>query len=322
MAFGSFTIEVRQQGEKPVEKELMAKSVPKEGKTSLSIILVGRTQKMMREYLCSMKRNMDEALVGSSLTFYTKEHRTITEIVAANKELDNIFWEAKDENWVREAARQEENPERYIFSISPAGKQTLCLEICFTCITPEASERAFDRADAVWILTDVPGMEEDDEYIKAVRSLVSELSGKAETESGFGMFFLISYFEHRARFQGSGAETILPAPASKRLYELWKQNFGAYAEKKGVGIYMVQVYGGLNYAGRNEKGELLWQIGRNGYYQKYVPVCCHLPVYGSIDRSREFNDFFEKQEGSFLWSELQKSFAVHLGEKEGFLQDL
>ena len=91
----------------------------------ISILLLGDSQRLICNYLCSMNINMNEIVGREGLAFYTEDHRTISRMVAAKKELDGIFYrrgQLQDELEEREL----EGEQTYSFRISVAGKQSKC----------------------------------------------------------------------------------------------------------------------------------------------------------------------------------------------------
>lgn len=57
----------------------------------ISILLLGDSQRLICNYLCSMNINMNEIVGREGLAFYTEDHRTISRMVAAEKGIGRNF---------------------------------------------------------------------------------------------------------------------------------------------------------------------------------------------------------------------------------------
>lgn len=333
MPFGSFEVkgglwgkkcrEVQKE-EKKQEKQ-QEKPTPVPGwngavSTEIQILLVGSSQMLMRDYLCSLKQNMDAALGGGELSYYTKDHRTIQGTVAVKKQIEECFWDAKEERLLHDPPEEEGAPEYYTFSISPAGKPDICVELRFCCMTPGGSGIAGEY-DAAWVLAE--GMDsrtlaakaEPDEYEKAVKGLLDALAGSGKTE----VFFLISQFEYLGHFRGEGGAAELDASLRRELYRGCRQ---VYGEMTGRGMQkasmcQMQIYGGLEHFRKNDRGEWIQRLSQDGYFQSYVPVGCHLPVFHTIKAVKEKGGgFFGTVLGEQIWMELQKNFSGYLANSK------
>ncbi len=301
---------------KPVEEKPAVpapKWNPATGGMTVSVVLVGRTREILREYICSMKQNMDETLSGGGLSFYTKDYRTITEMVDVKKRLESFFWAAQDAKWTCAGEEDVETEAgSYSFCISPAGKQQVAITLEFTCVPQAAlSAGVLQGADHVWILSDVPGMEAQDGYMAAVKSSVS---GLTSGENGPKVAYLLSHLEHRTHYRGVGADSSMPDAARRKLYGMWKENFTGITgtTAKNTWLYLVQIYGGLQYVGCDEQGHLQLQVGQDGYYQKYLPAGCHLPIYYALESAKKAGGFLDTADGNVMWTAIQKSFAAYL----------
>lgn len=325
MAFGSFIVEsgpaeVKKQ-EKAVRKTKTGKVPELQKKPELladdkvfSILLVGRSQAAMRDYLCSLNQNMNEVLSGSGLSYYTREYAAITDIVAAKKHLDGYFWTGQETEYVCADPEEEKACVNYIFSISPSGNQQVCLDFNFCCMTPQEAESAgAASADAVWILAEEPSIEEEDTYAKALGRFLGLLQNKGTSapDAGNGVFILLSQFEHRVHFKGNETENFLNEGARKKLYDSCRQAFGGIRSASAAMLFLLQIYGGLQYVGRNEQGAPVLSVSRNGFYQKYLPAGCHLPLLYLLEASVPKDAFWQGREGEEVWAKLQKSFAAY-----------
>lgn len=275
----------------------------------ISILLLGDSQRLICNYLCSMNINMNEIVGREGLAFYTEDHRTISRMVAAKKELDGIFYrrgQLQDELEEREL----EGEQTYSFRISVAGKQSKCLELIFTCLMGESLEQGWAperNFDSVWILTEEPCLRDgrDDFLYECLEKLRN--AGR-ETP----VLFLVSQFEYLERFRVLEQEVSLSYQTQERLAEyirnLWRETAGEREE--GCEMLQVQIYGGLEFTGWDEQGRLRLEVSKSGFYQRYIPVGCQMPVIYTVNACTEGEgaDFLQTGEGNDLMVKLSQIF--------------
>lgn len=333
MPFGSFEVKgnIRKREKNAVqEKKEKPVSVP-EWKTAASveipILLIGSSGMLMRDYLCSLKQNMDEVLAGGELSYYTKEQQTIQDMIAAKKQIEACFWDSQEERLLC-GSEEENTPAYYTFSISPAGRPQISVDLCFCYMTPDqAAQDAVRETGAVWILAEgmdfrtMGAKEEADEYEEAVKK---RLSGFGEAD-GTALIFLISQFEYLGRFRGDAGAAELDGSLRQELYRSCRKLYGEMPGqwKDRASMCQVQIYGGLEHFRKNAGGEWVQRPSRDGYFQSYVPVGCHMPVYRTIQMVKEQGGgFFDTELGQCLWLELQKNFSGYLANTKWQFADI
>lgn len=348
MAFGSFFVKQspsvkkdRKNGENVLEKGMVEEKSEKieesswkksekeettDGKTAvadtaacvLSILLIGSSGREIRDFLCSMNISVNGMAGGEGLAFFTKDFRTISDMVAAKKQLDGYF-AAPGEGERRLLEEDGEAGRRYVFDISQAGRQKRCVEMQITCCTAEELDTARTDAaawDAVWILMPQPYLEEG-----RVDARIFQWLEQWEENQGEGapsVQFLISQFEYLERFHVRGTEVSLSEKTREHLLrsciESVQSGMDAAAGKgeaeKRWKLLPVQVYGGLEFAGWTEEGEARYTVGGSGFFQRYVPVGCQMPLMETLNDcfDRGKLGFFLEEEGEELWSGIRHMF--------------
>ena len=293
----------------------------------MPVLLIGRDQRLILDFLCSMNINMNDIAGAAGLAFYTEDHETMFLIIETKKQLEEIFY-AQGGETDRKEMEEETEPRKYFFDISFAGKQSRCVELEFTCVTPEAlrggnlSPAGFDT---VWVLAEEPCMEQggaDGDLAAWLASWRNRTrSGEAAEYGGNGkqkgknaaaqsVFFLACQFEHLERFRVRQDEIGLSMKTKRHVSENIKNAYGYAAEDTGWKIMPVQIYGGLEYGGTDENGRLRLEMSRNGFYRRYVPVGCHMPVAYTLSEHMRRGDaeFLSGDEGNLLWTRLQNTF--------------
>ena len=337
MPFGSFMIKKRKEKEKkpvvPGIKKPFVSKLPKadeaekkEEQTSffkeetpefpdrsygvggrISILLLGNSQRLLCNYLCSMNVNMNEIMGRDGLAFYTEDHQTMSRMVAAKKELDGIFYrrgQMRDELEERDL----EGEQTYSFRISVAGKQSKCLELTFTCLTEESLEQGLGRNfDAVWILAEEPSLRDGrDGFLYECLDRLNNMEEKPP------VLFLMAQFEYLERFRVLEQEVSLSYQTQERLAEyirsLWRESVGQ--DGASCELLAVQIYGGLEFTGWDEHGRTRLEISKSGFYQRYIPVGCQMPVIYTVNACTEGEaaDFLRTEEGSVLLAQLAQIF--------------
>ena len=321
MAFGSIVMEER--APRPVKAKPVStpvrevQTVTKEpaapsagGRKRLEILLVGRNLALMQEFLCSMNQNMGEALSGQGLAFYTQELASISDIIEKKKRLEQYCWSFSDADW-----RYPEGGEAsrtYTFSISPAGSQGQALDLVIRCVTPRGDGTIpGGQADGVWLLSDGALLyDERDDYLVALQDMLDGLSGKGENAGP--VCLILSQIERLGHFDGPGALSLLPPKVSARVTALCRERFSAGIP---VALIPVQVYGGMECAGLDEKHDPLLRIGQNSFYQSYVPDNCQIPCLYTIQAicaARNTDYFADTAESGMM-----RGIRGHYGSKFG-----
>ena len=156
MPFGSFWIKKKEEKKKvreeiPLKEKVRKKeeSAPRSSPSDydfsirpgtvgyrISVLILGRSQQLIRSFLCSMNVNMNETVGEGGLAFYTEDHDTMSQMIAVRKELDEFFYNRRDTKEDQEEPIPE-GIQRYDFRISLAGRQSRCLEFSFTCVTEQ-----------------------------------------------------------------------------------------------------------------------------------------------------------------------------------------
>ena len=126
------------------------------------------------------------------------------------------------------------------------------------------------------------------------------------------VFFLISQFEYLERFRVFGQEITLSFSTKEKLTGLIRESLNLTADDrlKYAHVLPVQIYGGLEFIGWDEAGNLLLDISESGFYQRYIPVGCQMPLIYTAQSCLKENqaDFFKSSDGSTLLTSLWQSF--------------
>lgn len=264
------------------------------------VLLAGRNLSIVREFLSSMNQNLADALHEVGLSVYTRELRTISEITAQKKKLEQFFWNFCQDDWRYPA--DGEPAVDYSYCIGVAGNQQTVLEFQFHCITPRAGFPVGQaRVDAVWLLTDgllMGDAAQADSYIQWVRSTLAQLAGGGEGQPLTCL--LLSQLEAQGHFGGVGQQSKLPDALMKRVAE---QCRACFSNSGDAALLPVQIYGGMECIGTDEKGDPVLHIGQSGFYQTYLPDNCQIPALYTIQRTaavRQLNLFAEVFHGGLL----------------------
>lgn len=314
MPFGSFVVEERASKtaatEKPaaIEPEHPASKAP--DSRQLHIVLMGRNLSIIQEFLCSMSQNMNEALNNEGLSFYARELDSISGLIARKKRLEQFFWTFCQDDWAYPA--DEETQRSYTFSISLSGSQSKTLDLVIRCVTP-ADGPLPDRADALWVLSDgllLSDKAQADPYTQSIREALSACGGK-----GLPACLILSQIEGLGRFDGAGSLSRLPDQVWRPLRARCREYFPAPC---GGVLIPVQVYGGMECAGADEKGDPVLRIGTSGFYQSYIPDNCQIPglyTIQAIAAARQIDFFAGAPEGSLL-SGIRRHYSAKFGTPE------
>lgn len=242
------------------------------------ILLAGRNLMELREFLCSMERNMGDVTGEEGLSFYTRELAVMNEVLSRKKKLDMFFWNFSDGDWT--FPEEEPASKTYTFTLGPSGDQARAMDLVFRCVTPEAAE-GWTGCDAVWILADAAALEkEDDPYAKWVREALPRFTAGQEGWPKT-VCFLPGQFEHMGCFEGGGKLRLLPDKLGKKLSSLCKERLiggGEPLPRLPAAVIPVQIYGGLAYKGTDERGNPVLHISDSGASQSYIPACCETPL--------------------------------------------
>lgn len=313
MPFGSFLVEQREPKTKR-EKAHHFEKTPKHPEVKppdsqqLHIVLMGRNLSIIQEFLCSMSQNMSEALHNEGLSFYSRELDSISGLIAQKKRLEQFFWDSQQNDWVYPV--DEEVQRGYTFSISPSGNQTRALDLVLHCVTPAAGSLP-EQADALWVLADGLLLFDTalaDSYTQAIR--------KALASPGPALVCLIlSQIEGLGRFDGAGGLSKFPDKVWRTLRALCRERFPAPC---GGVLIPVQIYGGLECTGADEKGDPVLHIGTSGFYQSYIPDNCQIPglyTIQAIAAARQTDFFPDLPEGGLL-SGIRRHYGLKFGTPE------
>lgn len=312
MPFGSFAVEERaaRVSEKPATGELKRPAPKAPDGRQLHIALVSRNLSIAQEFLCSMSQNMNEALNTEGLSFYARELDSISGLIARKKRLEQFFWTFSQDDWAYPA--DGEMQRSYTFSISPSGSQSRTLDLVIHCVTP-ADGGLPDRADALWVLSDgllLSHEAQADPYTQSIREALASGGGK-----GIPTCLILSQIEGTGRFDGTGSLSKLPDRAWRALRTLCREYFPAPCD--GV-LIPVQVYGGMECTGADEKGDPVLRIGRSGFYQSYIPDNCQIPGLYTIQAAaaaRQMDFFADAPEGGLL-SGIRRHYSAKFGTPE------
>lgn len=247
----------------------------------LKVLLLGRSQKIMREYICSMYKNLTDDFIGTKLSVFTKNQGTLTEIIETENEINRYFRDnnSSDRILVDETEKSSEN---YSVEIGIAGQQDVSLSLDFTCVTDGAGCSAAGY-QAAWILLDAELTDKSGSffggYDTCVKSFLSSLDSKKIPVS-----LIASQFENLERY--SSCRTFVPVSTdarneiTQRVKEKYAECFG---EKSGnVFLLFSQVYGGFAFSGTSGQGDIIQNIGSGRSFYDYRPLACHSAVLMTV----------------------------------------
>lgn len=323
MAIGSFFIErikktneekQKKQRQKHHEEKKESEYRENEIGCRVSILFLGRTQTLLRDYLCAMNENMNETSGAEGLAFYTKDHATMMQMVENKKKLERSF--LAQSQGLPEFFKEEEKQEKetnYFFDISLAGKQSRCVEFSFFCITEEElvqGKRTLpSEVDAVWLLGEVPFLEEG-------RKIGAENVWAKEQK--IPVYFLLSQFEYLERFRVYNKEITLREETYEKLIK-WGKN--ALPESSDLlqswQMLPIQMYGSIQFTDWDEEGNPIYKIDENGFYQRYVPVGCQMPLFYTLEQyiKAQKTNFFTEYDGNKLWNAILQCFLPYCGNR-------
>lgn len=276
----------------------------------IPVLIIGQTQELILDYLCAMKLNMDEAFISKQLSFYTKDSKTIADIVSTKKSLDACFRCDGDVQWPHYNPESYPESKTYVFSISIAGSQQQSLDLRFTCATfkDDVSSMA-EQAQNIWILTEgSTAAREQSMYESEVGMILSSYPEK-------NIMLILSQFETLGRFRGTGEEAQLPPDLRRALFEGCRRIYGGMiydGQECNAKMCQVQLYGGLELKKRNEDGDPIFGISSDSYCGSYVPVGCQMPVIHMLnDIKNSGRSFFDTPFGGQIWDYIKNVNSVY-----------
>ena len=316
MAFGLIQMEERELRPRPERKEPMEKVQERReaggvaAASRLHILLLGRNLSILQEFLCSMNENTSEALSGQGLAFYTRELDSISSLIARKKRLEQFCWSFSSADW---SYPEDDEAERtYMFTVSPSGSQDRALDLVIRCVTPKASFSWAD-VDAVWLLSDGALLHDPgDPFLDVLRGALEELSSQ---EDAVPACLIVSQLEELGRFGGVGGQSLLPSKVSAQITTLCRETFLADCP---AAIIPVQVYGGMECAGMDEKHDPVLRIGSSSFYQSYVPDNCQIPCLYTIQAicSARSADYFVDTAESGLLRGIRSHYSGKFGDPQ------
>lgn len=288
MPFGTFSVTEINSRPKPVknipaqpiapapEDSLMRQSGSGARTQRMKIRLIGRNMALIRDFLCSMERNMSEALQAEGLSFYTWDHDTMMGMVHRKKQLEMFFWENQQRRVCPAIGDREAV---YHFCISYAGNQQQVLELAIHCAAGNAAAAA-DGADAVWLLADGALYQNPADPFTA--GLAGALSRAVQSGSA-PVCLILSQIEGVGHYPASGIEKDLPSAAIKQILDAAREAMsGAVGEDSSAAMLPVQLYGGLEFDCLDEQGSIVLRRCQSGYFQSYLPQRCHTPLIHTL----------------------------------------
>ena len=277
---------------------------------TVNILFIGRNLSIIQEFLCSMNQNMGETLASYGFAFYTQDLSSITDIITRKKRLERYCWSFDSTPWTYDY--DTENYREYKFDISPSGDQSRAVELHIRCVTPEGVQghMSWGQTDAVWMICDGALLQaEGDEYTGFLRQLLAGIP-KQDAEKPKPVCLILSQIEQLGHFDGPGDQSCLPAEVSGQLVKLCRDEF---ASNSPVAVIPVQVYGGMECAGLDDKGWPILRIGQNSFYQTYMPDNCQIPCLYTLQmlcNPQNSGLFGDANDGEFL-----RSISSHYGGK-------
>ncbi len=328
MPFGFFGISEERKKEKKVKEVPVAKvqpqpQIPKvepvviDGK-KLSILLIGETVEICRDFICSLKLNLDESVVKGGLSCFTTDNFTTAAIIDAKKNIERCFRGEADVRWpvYSDNARQEIT--HYKLNVAVAGVQEKVLEVDFAAATVDMNLTGeLAGSNSVWFL--VPdGSEEGIEsvYESQVKSFIFA-NGSALKEKK--VFCVVSQFEKRARFRDDGADSELPVEEKNGIMESVRRMYQDSFKTCGVvaKVCMAQIYGGLEFLEKDSMGRSVFFVNLDGSFGSYCPIGCHMPLFHTINSVRNDGlEFFYDANGERLHNAILKGFSDYNGRKQ------
>lgn len=226
------------------------------GTEQVHILVVARSTVEAADFLCGMYFNMTRMTASSSISVYTRDFQTITQLTDRKQALEDAI-SSPPGTEVRFGPQDGGQLTGGVLTIGQTGNQALTLDLHFRCAAPGASA---DGADAVFALLK-PGEASNEAVISSARS-----AGQT--------FYIMSGLEEQAVFSANDTVPALKAEARAQL----EKEFNIPRGHGGYFAY-AQVYGGL-ICDRFENGALICRS--NSRCREYAPVGCHLPAFTAI----------------------------------------
>lgn len=300
--------------------------------TEIRILLVGRDRGAIGDFLCSLNENASVAFNALGMSYFTRDAASSSAVIETKKQLERFFWDFKaDVRYLppEQALSAPADPfahvdpfapvteeQSHTFALCPSGNQKNVLSLTFNCLEYGAQLPMEQiHADALWILADGGIMIEEeatDSGVGYVAGLLSSIPPASEQSPALPVCLLMTSLENKGHYDnGRLSERI-----AKAFYKKANDLFAGRAAVP-VALFPLQVYGGLQYFGKDEKNQPILKSVPTGYYQSYIPEGCHLPLIYTLDKTVEARgtDFFTEGGLEGLKKSLRRYYASVLGSK-------
>ena len=89
---------------------------------------------------------------------------------------------------------------------------------------------------------------------------------------------IMTQIEKVGHFTKLPYKSTYPQKSWEELKKAAIKSFGSSCGKIPVAVIPVQVYGGLEYATKNDKGDPVLRFSNNGFHQAYITENCQIPL--------------------------------------------
>ncbi len=288
--------------------------------TKIHIFLAGRNLTLLKEYLWALDQDMSESLHEYGMTYFTRD--SIVDIAERKRKLETFLNIFDTGDWTY--PKGDGNGKTYVFTISPSGEQTNMIDFVFHCAGPNIQADIDPAsADAIWLLADGLIYKDEscfDSYTKYLQGIIEGLPKSGEGVSKPACL-IMSQIEEVGHFSSITGKTELPKNVRQKIQETAEKCFGTYCKERiPVALIPVQVYGGLECAGMDEKGDPILRLCDSGYFQEYITENCQTPGFYTLQQICTLwqTDFFVNRLPDT--DGLMTSIRRHYGKKFGNLK--
>lgn len=289
----------------------------------ISVLLIGETISLVKDFICSLKLNADEVLVKGGLSCFSTDPFTTAEIIKTKKNVEKCFTGEANVMWPSYDTIENVS-ECYNLNIAVSGIQSKTLSLKIVTATPDTNLQGLaNNCDAVWILgADTAEEREETSYEGKIKGFISANANIIKTKP---LYMIVSQFEKSDRFHEEGAYAELKPNVKNALFEGCKKIYSDLLTSNDITMKLcyAQIYGGLEFLKRDDMDRPVFYVNLDGSFGCYNPVGCHIPLfYTIIDMKDAGMEFFFDAEGEKFYSCVNKSFSEYAKEKRWNLQTI
>lgn len=281
------------------------------GSQHMDIVLLAPTKEEAEDFLCGLYFDLMQCFAGKGVSVYTNEFATITKLAEVKQDLEASIMKTPGSRVYRAISQDEENLTKCTFTLSQSANQSLSLDLNFKCVT--SLENGCETADFVLVLVN---SQENGEFNQKILNNMSDFTTKSP------VFLAVCGFENEAVYWEADG----PIPFKAELRHRLTEKIGISA-KENEWISFVQLYGGLEFAERDEQGLPLFKVSQR--CRDYMPFACHIPIIAGIFEvwnGRKNSEqglepaaqtLYSMLSGSFAyWAQVQDTWCVKAKDKE------